>query len=108
MNSKASPVTSTNWGLFLGIILVSFCLRPSLTGVGPLIPQIRADLDLSNAWAGFLTTLPLLTFASFSMVSSAIGIRLGNERAIFMGLIILAVGLYIRVQGGMFLLYLAP
>ena len=105
MNSKTTPVTSTNWGLFLGIILVSFCLRPSLTGVGPLIPQIRADMNLSNAWAGFLTTLPLLTFAGFSMVSSAIGNRLGNERAIFLGLIILAVGLYIRVQGGMFLLY---
>ena len=105
MNSKATPATSTNWGLFFGIILVSFCLRPSLTGVGPLIPQIRADLNLSNAWAGFLTTLPLLTFASFSMVSSAIGNRLGNERAIFLGLIILAGGLYIRVQGGMFLLY---
>ena len=105
MNSKAASVTSTNWVLFLGIILVSFCLRPSLTGVGPLIPQIRADLNLSNAWAGFLTTLPLLTFAGFSMVSSAIGDKMGNERAIFLGLIILAVGLYIRVQGGTFLLY---
>lgn len=105
MNSKASPVTATNWGLFLGIILVSFCLRPSLTGVGPLVPQIRADLNLSNAWAGFLTTLPLVTFAGFSMISSSVGNKLGNERAIFLGLIILAVGLYIRVQGGMFLLY---
>jgi len=73
--------------------------------VGPLIPNIRDDLNLSNSWAGFLTTVPLLAFATFSLFSSAIGHALGYVRAILLGLIILGVGIVIRVQGGVFLLY---
>ncbi|WP_200974616.1 MFS transporter [Echinicola sp. 20G] len=92
--------------LILGIILVSFCLRPSITSVGPLIPMIREDLDLSNAWAGFLTTLPLLTFATFSLFSSAIGARLGNVRAILLGLVLIGLGVFVRVQAGPVLLFL--
>ncbi|HLW21079.1 MAG TPA: MFS transporter, partial [Cyclobacteriaceae bacterium] len=65
----------------------------------------RDDLDLSNSWAGFLTTLPLLAFATFSLFSSAIGKALGYVRAILLGLIILGAGILIRVQGGAFLLY---
>jgi len=91
--------------LILGIILISFNLRPSITAVGPLIPLIREDLDLSNAWAGFLTTLPLLTFATFSLFSSAIGRKLGNARAILLGLVIIGVGTIIRVIGGSFFLF---
>ncbi|HSJ68449.1 MAG TPA: MFS transporter [Anditalea sp.] len=91
--------------LILGIILISFNLRPSITAVGPLIPLIREDLDLSNAWAGFLTTLPLLTFATFSLFASGIGRRLGNARAILLGLVIIGVGTIIRVMGGSFLLF---
>src|SRR5690606_41016220 len=105
MQSKSGPPQS-NWMLFSAIVLVSFCLRPSITGVGPLIPAIREDLNLSNTLAGFLTTLPLLAFATFSLFSSAIGIRLGYVRAILVGLIILLVGLVIRVQSGRFLLFL--
>lgn len=91
--------------LILGIILISFNLRPSITAVGPLIPLIREDLDLSNAWAGFLTTLPLLTFATFSLFSSSIGRKLGNARAILLGLVIIGVGTIIRVLGGSFFLF---
>lgn len=103
---QPSKAPDTNWWLFSAIVLISFCLRPSITGVGPLIPIIREDLNLSNTWAGFLTTLPLLTFATFSLFSSAIGNRMGYVRAILMGLIILALGLFIRVQGGLMVLYI--
>src|SRR5690606_42152301 len=102
---RKSNYSGNNWFLFCAIILLSFCLRPSITGVGPLIPIIRADLNLSNSWAGFLTTVPLLAFATFSLFSSAIGHALGYVRAILLGLIILGVGIVIRVQGGVFLLY---
>jgi len=86
--------------------LVSFNLRPSITAVGPLIPLIRDDLGLSNGWAGFLTTLPLLTFATFSLFSAAIGKRLGNSKAILYALVLLSIGTVVRVTGGSFLLFL--
>lgn len=91
--------------LIMGIVFLSFNLRPSITAIGPLIPLIRADLDLSNAWAGFLTTLPLLTFATFSLFASSIGRKFGNARAILLGLVIIGIGTTIRVLGGNFLLF---
>ena len=92
--------------LLLGILLVSFTLRPSITAVGPLIPFIREDLALSNAWAGFLTTLPLISFATFSLFSAAIGKRLGHARAILLGMVVITVGSVLRVLGGPWILFI--
>lgn len=90
--------------LITGILMVSINLRTSIASVGPLIPFIREDLGLSNGLAGFLTTLPLLTFATFSLVAPSIGKRMGHGRAIFLGMIILAIGVVTRVLGGIELL----
>lgn len=84
--------------------MVSINLRTSIASVGPLIPFIREDLGLSNGLAGFLTTLPLLTFATFSLIAPSIGKRIGHSRAIFLGMIILAIGVVTRVLGGIELL----
>src|SRR5215210_2040382 len=40
--------------LVLGIVLLAANLRPALTGVAPLIGQIRADTSISNGVAGLL------------------------------------------------------
>lgn len=90
--------------LITGILMVSINLRTSIAAVGPLIPFIREDLGLSNGLAGFLTTLPLLTFATFSLLAPSIGKRMGHGRAIFLGMIILAIGVVTRVLGGIELL----
>jgi len=97
---------SSNSWLIVGILLVSFNLRPSISAVGPLIPFIREDMNLSNGLAGFLTTLPLLTFATFSLFSAAIGRRLGKAKAVFLGLLILGSGSIMRVSAGPVTLYL--
>jgi CP family cyanate transporter-like MFS transporter len=105
MSSSTSPKQNLGF-LFFGILLVSFNLRPSITAVGPLIPLIRDDLGLSNGWAGFLTTLPLLTFATFSLFAAGIGKRLGLARAILLALLILLAGSVWRVAGGRLSLFL--
>ena len=84
--------------------MVSVNLRTSIASVGPLIPFIREDLGLTNGMAGFLTTLPLLTFATFSLIAPSIGKRIGHGRAIFLGMLLLACGIVIRVLGGIELL----
>lgn len=104
--SNSQAFYQRSWVLFLGILLVSFNLRPSITAVGPLIPMIREDLGLSNGWAGFLTTFPLLTFATFSLFSAAIGRRLGNPLAILLALILILSGTIIRVLGSAEILFL--
>lgn len=92
--------------LILGIVLISINLRTSIASVGPLIPFIREDLVISNGLAGFLTTLSLLTFAVFSLFAPSIGKKLGHGRAIFVGILLLAIGVVVRVLGGIELLYI--
>ncbi|MFC0263054.1 CynX/NimT family MFS transporter [Fontibacter flavus] len=104
--SNSQPLYQKSWVLFLGILLVAFNLRPSITAVGPLIPMIREDLGLSNGWAGFLTTFPLLTFATFSLFSAAIGKKLGNSLAILLALVLILAGTIIRVLGSAEILFL--
>ncbi|MGE6630701.1 CynX/NimT family MFS transporter [Bacillus sp. NPDC077027] len=90
--------------LIAGILLIAFNLRPAITSVGPVIGAIRSDLHLSNGLAGFLTTLPLLSFALLSPVAPKIGKRLGNERTLWLGLAILLCGILIRSTGNIVVL----
>jgi CP family cyanate transporter-like MFS transporter len=82
--------------LIAGILVLAANLRPALTGVGPLVDDIRADLGLSGAAAGFLAALPLLMFAAFSPVASAVALRIGTERALWGALVGLSAGIVVR------------
>lgn len=49
--------------LAVAVVLTALNLRPAITGVGPMLAEMRADLGTSGVWAGVLTTLPTLCFA---------------------------------------------
>ncbi|MGQ8923143.1 CynX/NimT family MFS transporter [Bacillus halotolerans] len=85
--------------LIAGIIFIAFNLRPAITSVGPVISSIRTELHMSNGAAGFLTALPLLSFAVLSPLAPKLGRRLGNERTLWLGLLILFIGVLIRSAG---------
>ena len=78
------------------IVVVAFNLRPALAGLGPLVPDIRADTGLSNAALGVLTSLPLLAFGMLSVGSPALGRRFGVERAVAGALVLIVVGTALR------------
>lgn len=82
--------------MVVGILVVAMNLRPSITSVGPLIGYIQQDYGLSSGVAGFLTTLPLLGFAVMSAMAPRVSNRLGLEWTIFLGLVILGSGIFIR------------
>lgn len=80
----------------LGVIFVAANLRAPLTSVGPVIDQISAGLALSNASAGLVTTIPLLAFGFLSGWIPRISERFGMEIVLFVSLVVLAFGLFIR------------
>ena len=92
--------------LVLGIVLLAANLRPALTGVAPLIGQIRADTGISNGVAGLLTTLPLLAFALLSPIAPRVARRYGVERALLASLLVLAAGILLRWAGAVATLFL--
>jgi len=85
--------------LLFGIVVIAFNLRPAITSIGPVISLIRDDLNISNGVAGLITTLPLLSFATLSILAPKIGRILGNEKAVFVGLLFLTAGILIRSYG---------
>ncbi|WP_205740905.1 CynX/NimT family MFS transporter [Haloactinopolyspora alba] len=76
--------------------MVAANLRPALTGVGPLLDRVQAELALTPAVAGLLTTLPLVAFAVVSPVVPRLAARWGPERLLGGALVVLAVGVAVR------------
>ena len=92
--------------LVLGIVLLAANLRPALTGVAPLIGQIRGDTGISDGVAGLLTTLPLLAFGLLSPIAPRVARRFGMERVLLASLLVLAVGILLRWVGAVAALFL--
>ena len=69
-------------GLLAGLFLAGLALRPQIVGVGPLIPSIQEDLDISHAVAGLLGTIPVLCMGVFALPASVVTRRYGTRLAI--------------------------
>lgn len=92
MRNKRSGQALAVWGL----LVVAANLRPSLTGVGPLLDRVQADLGLAPAVAGMLNTVPLLAFAVISPIVPRLAARSGPERVLGAALVVLTLGIAVR------------
>lgn len=86
----------TNLWLLLGVLLVAANLRVGLSVVGPLLPTIAEDLDLSGLAQGGLTALPVAAFAVFSLMGTYVAGRIGLYGAIGVSLTLYTAGMAIR------------
>ncbi|WP_326836330.1 MFS transporter [Amycolatopsis rhabdoformis] len=96
----STPTPAVSVALVVAIVLVATNLRATLTGVGPLLPQIEHDTGLSPTWGGLLTTLPLLTFALTSPLVGRVSHRIGTARLVVFALLLLVAGTVIRSLPG--------
>lgn len=86
--------------LLASLLLVSLNLRAALASIPPLVPTIEADLGLSGAAAGALTTLPVLCMGLFAPPAHRLAHRIGREGAIAVALVLLVAGFALRLAGG--------
>ncbi|QQQ29796.1 CynX/NimT family MFS transporter [Chryseobacterium indoltheticum] len=89
----------------LVLILVSSNLRSPITSVGPVLHQISSSLHLNNLQSSMLTSIPLLMFASCSVLVSRFSHRFSINRFLLYALIILSFGLFMRVFGSVWTLF---
>ena len=82
--------------VLVGIVVVSFNLRPAAVSVGPVLAEVTAELGMSSTVAGLLTTLPVLAFATFGMATPSVAARLGVHRVTLGSLLCVVVGLGLR------------
>lgn len=81
------------------VILVSSTLRSPITSVGPVLNQISASLQLDHLQSSLLTSIPLLMFASCSVLVSRFSTKFSMNQFLLYALIILSFGLFLRVFG---------
>lgn len=93
MSARAALVDATVFGL-------AACLRPAITSVGPLLPDIGAGTGLSYASLGLLGSLPLLLFAAVAPVAVP-ALRRSGPIVVARGiLLVLVVGIVARSLAG--------
>jgi MFS transporter, CP family, cyanate transporter len=87
------------WLMALALVAVSANLRVAIASVPPLASTIAADLDLSNAWIGALTTLPVLCMGLLAPAAQRIGVRLGAAVSVQIAIIAVFIGVLLRWWG---------
>jgi len=83
----------------LALVAVSANLRVAIASVPPLAKTIAAELDLSHAWIGAVTTLPVLCMGLMAPAAQRMGARLGAAVSIQIAMIALFVGVLLRWWG---------
>ncbi|WP_394813071.1 MFS transporter [Streptomyces boetiae] len=81
-----------------GLVLAAFNLGPAISGLGPVLAEARADLGMSGAVAGLLTSIPALCFGRFGVAAPRLARRFG--------LAAISAGLALRALDGSAALFL--
>ncbi|MEZ9243947.1 MFS transporter [Vibrio lentus] len=92
--------------VMLGILFLSLNLRGPFTSLAPVLSQVMEGLSLNSSAAGFLTALPLLTFALFSPLVTKISQRIGLEPSLLLALVLITTGITLRSFGVIPTLYI--
>lgn len=92
--------STTRWLAVAGLVLAAINLRPAVTSVGPVLEEIRADLGMSAAVAGLLTSMPAVCFALVGSTAPLLARRWGTGAVIALGTTALTLGLTVRPFAG--------
>lgn len=87
----------SQWVLLSGILVVALSLRPAVASVSPVLETIREDIGLSYTAVSLLTTIPTLCMGIFALTIPTITDRIGRERGVFWGVVLITAATAIRV-----------
>ncbi|GAB2460792.1 CynX/NimT family MFS transporter [Nocardioides hungaricus] len=104
MSTNARRATAL---ILVGIVLLSFNLRPTAVSVSPVLAEARAAFSMSGPAAGLLTSLPVIAFAVFGALAPAAAHRIGIHRVTLLAILAAAAGLLGRAVTGSEALFLA-
>lgn len=92
--------TSARWLIPLSVFGFAACLRPSITAVGPLLPDIGATTGLGTASLGVLGALPLILFGCVAPFAAVAVRRAGPAVVVRWVAIVLVLGIVLRSTAG--------
>ena len=92
--------------LVAGFVLAALNLRPAIAGVSPLLDEIMKDVGLSPSGGGAITTVMVVCLGVFGPVAPLLARRIGLDRTLLAGLLVVAAGVSVRGLDGAPVLYL--
>lgn len=94
--SPAPPPEMSRWLIIGGLVMVALNLRPALSSLAPVLPEVIADTGITATTASILTTAPVLCLGLFGAMAPHLARRYGAERTVLALLLVLAVGVGVR------------
>ena len=82
--------------------LVAFNLRAGLMGIGPILPNLTADLRLTHLQASILVAIPTAMMGLGALPGGWLADRWGAVRVVLLGLLLTAAGSALRGATGAF------
>lgn len=97
-----APVAS-RWVLrfvAIGLVIAALNLRPAISGLGPLLEEVRRGLGMNGTVTGLLTSVPPLCFAIFGGLAPRLARRWGPAAVVLAGMVAITLGLALRPFAG--------
>lgn len=88
------------------VILIAGGLRSPMTAVSSVLSEIITELNLTTLEGSLLTSIPLIVFASCSVLISRIAVNMNINYSLIYSLLFLILGLYLRVSEGTNMLFI--
>lgn len=82
--------------LLIGIVLLGITLRHAVTGLSPLLTDVREAMGIGAAGATIIGMLPTLCFGAAGFLAGPVVQRIGAERTALVAVVLAAVGTLIR------------
>lgn len=79
-----------------GLVMVALNLRPALSSLAPVLPEVITDTGISATTASILTTAPVLCLGLFGAAAPHLARRFGAERTVLALLVVLGLGIGLR------------
>ena len=86
-------------------MLAALNLRPAIAGISPLLDEIMRDTGLTPAGGGAITTVMVICLGVCGPLAPLLARRIGLDRTLLAGLLVLAAGVALRGLDGPVLLY---
>lgn len=80
--TRAHPVLL----LVATMVMLAFNLRIAPTAIGPVLPQLSAELGMSDSLAGVLTSLPGICFIIFGLAGGRLSAHIGIHLTLWLAL----------------------
>lgn len=113
-NSRAAPLPdlagtgstgpmASRWMLrfvAIGMVIAALNLRPAISGLGPLLEEVRLGLGMNGTVTGLLTSVPPLCFAVFGGLAPRLARRWSPATVVLAGMVAITTGLALRPFAG--------